>query len=185
MKRAFLIHGWSGTPEHGFFPWLKAELESRGYVVEAPLMPNPSEPAFETWVPFLESVVGTPDAETIVVGHSMGGLAALRFLERLPEGSTIGKAILVAPVVNTIENMDLMEELVARPWLDRPFDDAKIRRFADKIVGIFSDDDPYILLTSEEIVRNRFGAKTIVEHAKGHYSGDDGTTELPTILQFI
>jgi len=148
-------------------------------------MPDPSTPTFEKWVPFLESLVGTSDAETVVVGHSMGGLAAVRFLERLPEGAKIGKVILVAPVVNTIENMDLMEELVARPWLDRPFDDAKIRRFADKIVGIFSDDDPYILLTSEEIVRNRFGAKTIVEHAKGHFSGDDGTTDLPTILQFI
>lgn len=185
MKRAYLIHGWSGTPTHGFFPWLKAELESRGYVVEAPLMPDPTEPAFEKWVPFVESLVGMPDAETVVVGHSMGGLAALRFLERLPEGATIGRVILVAPVVNTIENMDLMEELVARPWLDRPFDDAKIRRFADKIVGIFSDDDPYILLTSEEIVRNRFGAKTIVEHAKGHFSGDTGTTEVPIILQLI
>lgn len=185
MKRAFLIHGWNGNPSHGFFPWLKAELETRGYAVEAPLMPNPSAPAFEAWVPFLESLVGTPDAETIVVGHSMGGLAALRFLERLPEGSTIGKVILVAPVVNEIENMDLTEELVARPWLDRPFNDARLRRFGDKIVGIFSDDDPYILLTGEEIVRNRFGAKTIVEHAKGHFSGDDGTADVPTILEFI
>ena len=185
MKRAILIHGWSGSPFNGFFPWLKTELEGRGYVVEAPIMPDADEPVFEQWVPFLESLVGTPDEETIIVGHSMGGQAALRFIERLPEGSTIGRVILVAPVVTTIENMGLMEELVARPWLDRPFSDAKIRRFADKIVGIFSDDDPDILLTSEEIARNRFGAKTVVEHAKAHYSEDTGTTEVPVILEYI
>lgn len=185
MRRAYLIHGWSGSTARGFFPWLKAELESRGYAVEAPQMPNADAPSYETWVPFLESLIGTPDAETVIVGHSMGGQAALRFLERLPDGASIGKVILVAPVVDTIEGMDLMDELVARPWLDRPFDAAKIRRFSDNIVGIFSDDDPYILLTSEEILRNRFGAKTIVEHAKAHFSADTGTKEVPVILEYI
>ncbi|OGL95212.1 hypothetical protein A2348_02735 [Candidatus Uhrbacteria bacterium RIFOXYB12_FULL_58_10] len=28
MKRAFVIHGWDGTPDHGFFPWLRDESEA-------------------------------------------------------------------------------------------------------------------------------------------------------------
>ena len=27
MKRVFIIHGWDGYPEEGWFPWLKEELE--------------------------------------------------------------------------------------------------------------------------------------------------------------
>ena len=30
MKKVFIIHGWEGYPEEGWFPWLKKELESRG-----------------------------------------------------------------------------------------------------------------------------------------------------------
>jgi len=32
-KRVFLIHGWEGSPEEGWRPWLKKELEKRGFKV--------------------------------------------------------------------------------------------------------------------------------------------------------
>ena len=31
MKRVYIIHGWEGYPEEGWFPWLKKELEDRGF----------------------------------------------------------------------------------------------------------------------------------------------------------
>jgi predicted alpha/beta hydrolase family esterase len=185
MKRAYLIHGWSGRPEHGFFPWLKRELEGRGYVVFDPQMPDTDAPALGTWVPFVERLVGEPDDETLIVGHSMGGQTALRYLERLLEGARVGKVALVAPVVEAILDMSPEEEAIARPWLDRAFDDAKIRRSAASIVGIFSDDDRWIPLSSERIVRERFGGKTVVLSKRGHFSGDDGCRKLPELLEFI
>jgi len=30
-KRVFIVHGWGGHPEEGWFPWLKKELERRGF----------------------------------------------------------------------------------------------------------------------------------------------------------
>ena len=27
MRRVFIIHGWGGYPEEGWFPWLKKELK--------------------------------------------------------------------------------------------------------------------------------------------------------------
>ncbi len=185
MKRAYLIHGWGGTPTHGFFPWLRRELEARGYAVEAPVMPDADAPTYETWVPFVESLVGTPDGETLIVGHSMGGQAALRHLERLPEGARVGTVILVASVVETILGMGAEEEAVARPWLGRSFDEAKIRRSVDSLVGIFSDDDRWIPLSSEAFVREEFGATTLVLPSRGHFSGDDGCVDLPEILTFL
>lgn len=185
MKRAYLIHGWSGTPDRGFFPWLKRELESRGYTVEVPRMPDADAPDYDKWVPFIESLIGTPDSETLLVGHSMGGQTALRWLERLPEGAVVGKIVLVAPVVETIAGMSVEDEIVARPWLRRPFDDVAIRRFGNRVVGIFSDNDPYIPLSSEALLRERFGMRTMVEHAKGHFSESDGTVEVPAILNAI
>jgi esterase/lipase len=37
MKKVFIIHGWDGYPEEGWFPWLKKELEKKGFSVFVPL----------------------------------------------------------------------------------------------------------------------------------------------------
>ncbi|MDP3875283.1 MAG: alpha/beta hydrolase, partial [bacterium] len=67
MKRVFIVHGWDGHPEEGWFPWLKEELEKKGFEVSVPVMPNPAEPKIETWIPFLSQLVGTPDVNTFFV----------------------------------------------------------------------------------------------------------------------
>jgi len=66
MKRVFIIHGWDGYPKEGCFPWLKRELEGRGFQVFNPAMPEPVRPKIDTWVPFLSEQVGTLDEEVMV-----------------------------------------------------------------------------------------------------------------------
>lgn len=160
-------------------------MELRGYAVEAPAMPDAGAPAFEKWVPFLEALVGTPDEDTLIVGHSMGGQAALRLLERLPEGTRVGRVVLVAPVVDEILGADPDEMAVARPWLERPLDFEKIKRSVGALVGIFSDNDRWIPLASETVLREQMGAKTIILHERGHFSGDDGCHEIPELLDIL
>ncbi|KKU21207.1 MAG: hypothetical protein UX31_C0020G0013 [Candidatus Nomurabacteria bacterium GW2011_GWA1_46_11] len=72
MKRVFIIHRWDGNPTEDWYQWLKKELEGRGFEVFVPAMPEPDEPKIETWIPFLSQLVGTPDANTFFVGHSIG-----------------------------------------------------------------------------------------------------------------
>lgn len=78
-KRVFIIHGWDGFPEEGIFPWLKKELQNRGFLVFNPSMPEPSRPQIETWVKFLEKQVGIPDENTFFFGHSIGAQTILRY----------------------------------------------------------------------------------------------------------
>lgn len=154
MKRAFLIHGWGGTPEHGFFPWLRRELESRGYAVEAPNMPDADAPA------------------------------ALRMLERLPAGTKLGRVILVAPVIDQILAMSPEEEVVARPWLDRPLAWDRIGGATDALIGIFSDDDRWIPVEGEALVRAA-GGQTLALKGRGHFSGGEGCHDLPELLNYL
>ncbi len=95
MKRVFIIHGWDGYPEEGWFPWLKKELEKNGFEVFVPAMPNPSEPKIEEWIPFLENIIDEPDEDTYLVGHSIGCQTIFRYLEQL-ENKKIGGAVCVA-----------------------------------------------------------------------------------------
>ena len=89
-KRAFLIHGWEGRPENEWRPWLKNELEKRGLQVFVPAMPDTANPMMDKWVPHLTQTVGTPDENTYFVGHSVGCITILRYLETLNKDEKIG-----------------------------------------------------------------------------------------------
>jgi uncharacterized protein len=184
-KRVYIIHGWEGYPEEGWFPWLKKELESRGFEVHVPVMPNSSEPKIETWVPFLSKLIGLADLNTFFVGHSIGCQAIIRYLETFPEGVKIGGAVFVAGWYN-LRNLETEEEKrIAGPWVNNPRDDEKIRKAVNKAVAIFSDNDPFVMAENQESWRKKVGAMIIVEHNKGHFSGSDGITELPIALDSL
>lgn len=186
MKRAFLIHGWSGTPEHGWFPWLKRELEARGFHVEAPEMPETDTPRIETWVPHLAAAVGVPDEETILIGHSMGCQTVLRYLAGLPKGQRVGAVYLVAGFIESLTEIDSEEELrVSKPWLETPIDFDRVKHVAGRIIAFFSDNDRFVPLENEVAMREKIGARTIIVPNMNHFAGDDGVTELPVLLDAI
>lgn len=181
MKRVFIIHGWDGYPEEGWFPWLKKELESKGCEVCVPAMPDPAEPKIETWVPFLRELVGEVDENTFFVGHSIGCQTILRFIESLPENAKIGGAVFVAGWYN-LRNLETEEEeRIAGPWVNTPRNDEKIRKFLEgKSIAIFSDNDPWVIPENQNSWKEKVGAEIIIEHNRGHFSGNDGITELPS-----
>lgn len=185
MKRVFVVHGWGGHPEEGWFPWLKKELENKGCEVFVPAMPNPAEPKIETWVPFLSQLVGIPDANTFFVGHSIGCQTIIRYLETLPEDVKIGGAVFVAGWYN-LRNLETeKEKRIAGPWVNTPRNDEKIKKAVNQAVAIFSDNDPFVLPGNQESWKEKIGAKIIVEHNKGHFSGSDGVSTLPSALDAV
>lgn len=185
MKRVFIVHGWDGYPGECWFPWLKKELERRGFHVVVPQMPDPSAPAIETWGPHLANLVGAPDQETYFVGHSMGVQTILRYLQTIdtPVGGVVSVAGFFTLIPGSIGTAD--DEKVAEPWLTTPMDLEKIRKNAGKIIAIFSDNDRYVPLENVEMFKERLSAETIVLHDKGHIGGSDNAKEVPEILNAV
>ena len=70
MKRAIIVHCWSGYPEYCWYQYVKRELEANGFEVQVPAFPDRDEPNMEKWVPVLKQAVGTPDENTYLIGHS-------------------------------------------------------------------------------------------------------------------
>lgn len=179
------MHGWGGYPEEGWFPWLKSELEARGCEAHVLNMPDSDHPKIETWIPFLAKSVGIADQNTYFVGHSIGCQAIIRYLETLPMGTKIGGAVFVAGWYN-LRNLETKEEEeIAGPWVRTPRNDKKIKEVVNKAVAIFSDNDEFVAEGNQTSWKERVGAKIIVEHEKGHFSGGDGVTELPSALSAL
>lgn len=182
-KRVFIIHGWEGSPENCWFPWLKAKLESRGFSVMIPLMPSPEAPEIKSWAGHLRNEVGEPDENTYFVGHSIGCQTILRYIEQLPQGTKIGGIVCVAGFFN-LQGLETEEEKeLAKPWLETKIDFEKIKTHTNKITAIFSDNDPFVGLENKELFEKYLGAKTIIEHNKGHFDDAAEIKELPVVLK--
>lgn len=184
MKRVFIIHGWSGSPEEGWLPWLKRGLTVRGYSVQVPLMPNPDEPIIEAWIERLASVVGVLDEQTFFVGHSIGCQAILRFVER--SGVKVGGAVFVAGWTTLTDAETEEEKRIGKPWLETPINFKRIRSLLLRSVAVFSDDDPVVPLEGNRTVfEKELGSKIVLETEKGHFSGEDDVIELPAVLRAL
>jgi uncharacterized protein len=183
-KRVFIIHGWDGFPEEGWFPWLKQELEKRGFEVHVPAMPEKAEPKIETWVPFLEELIGKPNEDTYLVGHSIGCQTILRYLSGLKDDVGLGGIVLVAGFIRKLIGVYDKDEIeIARPWLETPIDFINIKKHTKNIVAVFSDDDEFVPLDNIDLFKKELGAKTIFEHGRGHFSQETGIKELPIALE--
>ncbi|MEN9614085.1 MAG: hypothetical protein RLZZ347_392 [Candidatus Parcubacteria bacterium] len=181
-KRVFLIHGWDGRSNNHWFPWLIAELKARYFAVDAISMPTPATPHLKDWLGAIKEAVGTPDEHTYFVGHSLGCVTIVRYLESLPKKAKVGGAVLVAGFSGNISSPELAE-FYATP--ERPIDFARVKSICPKIMTIFSDDDPVVPLVKGISFAKSIGAKVIIEKGKGHFCKDDGVTALPVVLETL
>ena len=184
--KAYIIHGWEGYPEEGWFPWLKSELEKKGFSVEVPTMPNTEAPEIKAWVNKIKEIA-KPDERIWFIGHSIGCQAILRYLESLDEEIKIKGCIFVAGWITLTQEATLGEEEkeIAEQWLTLPINFDKIKKHTNNFTAIFSDNDPYVPLANLKIFEEKLNAKIIMEHEKGHFSGEDNVTELPSVLNAI
>lgn len=188
-KRVFIIHGWEGSPEEPMFMWLKTELEAVGFEVTIPTMPNPELPQIKSWLKKIKETVTNPNDQTYFIGHSVGCQAILRYLETLPDKIQVAGVVLVVPWMEldaqTIkeEGPEVVEE--ARPWMESPIYFGKVRAHLEKAVAIFSDNDPYIRSSQQDLFKDKIGAEIILEPGKGHFDRASGINELPSARDAI
>ncbi|MBI4057875.1 serine hydrolase family protein, partial [Candidatus Microgenomates bacterium] len=144
-KRVFIVHGWGGSPQEGWFPWLQTELEKRNFKVYIPPMPDSEHPRMNAWLETLKTAIKTSDEDTYLVGHSVGCITILRYLERLPQDQKIGGAILVGGFTDmgiTVGEDEDIREL--KSFFETKVDFEKIREHSSQFVAIHSNNDPYV-----------------------------------------
>jgi predicted alpha/beta hydrolase family esterase len=183
MKRAVIVHCWGGNSNYAWYPWAKAQLESLGYQVTVPDMPDSDPPILATWLPHLQEIIGQPDEELVLIGHSIGTVTIMRYLESLESGS-VGKVILVAGFTDQLGFKELEN------FFENRLDFSKIKnRSKNGFVAIQSDDDPFVSEQYGERLKDELGAKLVIKHNAGHMSGsvdgEQACTELPKVIESL
>jgi predicted alpha/beta hydrolase family esterase len=154
-------------------------LEKRGFTVFVPAMPNTKHPKMNEWLEHLTKVVGNPDENCYFLGHSLGCITILRYIEALKENQKIGGAVLVAGFTSNLGYEDL------ESFFEKPIDWRKINSHCKKFVAIHSDNDPFVSLHYGEMFKEKLNAEVVIEHNMKHFSGGDGIEVLPVALESL
>ena len=187
MKNALILHGAGNNSQGNWFPWLKSELEAKGYKVWSPDLPNSDEPIQKDW---LDTIFSNKDwqfnKESVIIGHSAGSTLILRILESLPYAIQINKAILVAGVVELGTKPEFFQ--YKRGLVKKPFDWEKIKKSARELYFICSDNDPYQCGADQgKIMQEHLGGELIVKSEEGHFNLEKGQQykQFPFILELL
>lgn len=180
MKNAFIFHGTEGYPEKNWFPWLKQKLEKKGYRVYVPHFPSPPKiPAkISQWLDVFEGYKQHINSDSILIGHSLGGIFALRVLEKLQHPVTaavfVGTPIGVLPILNYDRD---------NSFSGFSFDWRSISKKAGTFLVFQSDDDPYVSFgNGEELAKNLNVTLQFVPNA-GHFDARAGYTTFDLLFE--
>jgi predicted alpha/beta hydrolase family esterase len=179
LKRVFIIHGWEGTPKSNWFPWLKNELEKKDFQVIVPQMPHADHPLEQEWVSFLTKLVAIPDEYTYFVGHSLGCIAILRYIESLPIKSKIGGIVLVSGFTTSLAIPEIEN------FVDSDVAFGHIRSIVQHRIIIQSDDDPYVPMSQGEHLKEKLDAELHIIPHGGHLNEGSGHFIFPLIVENI
>ena len=181
MQRAFIIHGWGGSPERDWMAWAKKTLSRKGYEVFIPEMPEAENPKIDPWLKKISGVVGTPRANDILIGHSIGCLAIIRYLQTLSKDQKVGKVVLVAPWQFLTLDEDEDPE-IARPWQAGNVDYEKVKTKAKKFIAVFSKDDPWVPFEeNRRYFVEKLSPEVVVKDKMGHFN----QSEAPFLLKLL
>lgn len=173
---ALILQGWYQKPTDNWYPWLKKELHERGFKVFLPDLPtmHTDLPDMSQQLTYIDGLHSIAD-DTIVIGHSLGSLLAMRLAERF----VYKKMFLIAGW----DFNDLTEEHTL--FWKHAINHKKIKKNISEIYCISSDNDPYMTVFTVQEMSKRLGGTCILVSDAGHFTGKDGITQIPAILPYI
>ena len=156
-------------------------MEKKDCKVFVPQFPDPRENHhLEDWLKVLKRYEKHIDKQSILVGHSLGGLFLLRVLEKL-EHPVAAAFFVAAPVgVKPILYYGSDEK-----FSGFKFDWEKIRNGAEYFKVYHSDNDPYVSLRNGEELAKQLGIDLTFIPNAGHLNAESGYTKFDLLLADI
>ncbi|MGH7240999.1 MAG: alpha/beta fold hydrolase, partial [Candidatus Saccharimonadales bacterium] len=149
------LHGFTGTPESDFHPWLAAKLAALGRNVQTPALPNTDNPTVTEQADFVLENCNF-DESTVLIGHSLGTPVALKVTEKL--NHPIKRLVLVAAFA---EPGFLDHQRPFEKTFDWDFDFEKIKKNVQDIVILRAKNDSVVPRERANYIAERLNARIV------------------------
>ncbi len=171
-KVIFVPGNGGGRTDDNFFPYLKKGLEQLGCQVVVSEFPDPKLARRSYWISFLKSLGANEN--TILIGHSSGALAAMRYAE---DHQILG-SVLVGPCMTDLG----VESEKVSGYYDDPWQWEKIKKNQKFIIQFSSPSDPYIPIAESREVAKNLAADYHELPDRGHFYP---TEEFPEVIEAL
>jgi predicted alpha/beta hydrolase family esterase len=177
MKKIIFIPGnGNSTTSDNWFSEVKKDLEKHQLEVIAADFPDKVLAREIYWIPFIKDELKA-DQNTILVGHSSGAVAAMRFAEKY---QILGSVLVGACYTDLgIENEKLSG------YYDRPWQWDKIKQNQEWAVLFSSQDDPWIPFAEPRYIHSKLSCEYHEYKNQGHFGGDYFKKDFPELTQAI
>ncbi|REF28652.1 hypothetical protein BDD26_3598 [Xenorhabdus cabanillasii] len=173
-KKVIIVHGYTASPLSHWFPWLKEVLTEQGADVIVPELPDSLSPKPEAWAKKLTEVVPRADGNTIFIGHSLGCVTLLRYLEAICSTTDqIGGYILVSGFDST---QCTLPELAS--FTLHTLNYVLLREVTKHRISIISSNDEIVSPQSSHALANSLQTEIINIENAGHFLDREGFTRL-------
>ncbi len=184
VKNVVIVHCYGCDPKSHWFPWLEKEFKKEGVKVFVPDFGQDEVPSFQRWAGILERVLkgvlhsqnslsdgarnssspcaeGLNPAETVLIGHSLGGALIPRVLSEWKGESFLAVFLVATPFTD-------LGWPTLRPFFKKRVIKKGVARKMGFVKIFASDNDPYVPLEHAYKYQKVLGGEVIVEKGKEH-----------------
>ena len=161
------------VPSDNWFPYLEKELGVLGFDVKNKNFPDEVLAREKYWLPRIKELGA--DENTILVGHSSGAVAAMRFAEK----NKILGSVLVGACYTDLGDEDEKKS----GYYNCSWEWEKIKNNQQWIVQFASTDDPYIPIEEARHISENLGTEYHEYTDEGHFGSDKGKIEFHLCTQ--
>jgi len=189
MKKIFIVHGFGGIPNAGWIPWLMKKLGENVIYACALPMPESKKPVVSKWIEEISHAVENASEDDIVlVGHSLGATAILKYLEQDSGNKKIAKVVLVSGLMSPLEpdNLDSNYRAIDS-FVTPPINFEKIRNKANNFTVLHSTDDPAVPFWHAEKISKSLDCRLVKAENKKHFFilAEPVCYEIPELLEIV
>ena len=152
------------------YGWVASEIKKLGFPVVLENFPDPYEAKEAIWVPFVREELAKNSENVILIGHSSGAEATMRYLEKY---KAVGAILVSACRTDLDEPSETISGYYSRPWLW-----STIQANAQWILQFGSTDDPFIPIEEMRLVAKELSSTYIEYSSHGHFM----TGKFPELL---
>jgi predicted alpha/beta hydrolase family esterase len=161
------MHGKTAKPSDGWYPILGQAVEAKGIPCFAPILPHTDDPDITEWKVALTAL--KPDEHTVLIGHSRGSVAILRWLEEQAADVRISKVILTAANAGDGSGGRAIPATSKGFYTEAGYDFDAIKSHCDEFIVVHSKNDMIVDFTAAEENSKGLNARLIAYEDQGHF----------------
>ena len=182
-KKAFILHGMSGTIDTSFGIKLKEDLKKLNYQIFQPTFTIGKDITLTSWFEQMDKIKDEIDDNSIFICHSLGCLFIVKYFIK----NKIKNKLIISVaggINNRAEVRPGFEYLDAFILEDSEM--KEFRRLNNKVYDIYSDNDPiYNKMVYFDRYVKETNATPVFLPGRGHFGATSGVKEIPEIVEII